>query len=124
MTEIPRYIIIPTKDIITEYNDAISGIIDKCDLNEIYTQTIHSLMNSTLPGEEQEEGIFLNFKLFRNKTFIKNENMVTHVKVKSYDLLTKIDQRLNDYGLFENGDFPFFFHSILSNDLVLEKLPY
>ena len=119
----PKYVIVNTADIISEFINQVHGILLPVDLQEILTQAVAMLLNGD--GNMVEYcSDFPDYTRLISNQFLKDESKTKILEKAVNELLVSLYNRLKQDGIFVDNKLNYFFDKFIGNDIVLHYLPY
>lgn len=120
----PELIIVEGADMVEEFRQATGGELSKKDTDEILMGVCQALLCSESVEINGKVAEWVDFNAMRSASLIRSHDYRLQVEEAMRQLARRLLARLQSLGAYKDGDFPYFFDSLLpTGDLLLHRLP-
>jgi hypothetical protein len=120
----PQSIIVEAGDLMREFQQNTEVELNPLDVEQILLDVVNSLLLADREYQGQLES-GLNFNGMRSPAFYKTADAKMKIQRAALILEKQLHARLSEFGVFEDGEFPYFFDRFVSfGDIQLRRLPH
>lgn len=120
----PQRIILPTSDLVEQFEAAVGPEIHQRDITAILGVVIQSVLFEEDNSDLERMVHLPDFHRMHSAVFFKDPSKIETVKRAAWNLSAAIYERLKSFGAYRRGEFPYIFDCLLGKDIVLQFLVY
>lgn len=121
----PQHIVIPTADLIDEFEINIGPGIHPRDVDEILACVIQALLLEENQDDiEMWPALMPDFNRMRSTAFFKEEGKAQIVRTAGVVLAIRLRERLQQLLVYYRGEFPYYFERFVGKDIIVQQLPH
>lgn len=119
----PQLLIVETADLMAEFRAEVGPDLVSRDVDEIVASVCQALLCSDY-FDIRRSGEWIDFNGMRSTTFLRSNDYRLLVEAAMRRFAQQLLTRLQALGVYNGGEFPYFFDSLLpTGDVVLQRLP-